>query len=156
MGRVLSLDLDGLMLGLSIGGYQKDSEAALDEHWCDVDLSLCMSDVINYRNKGELLHSEEVEELRDALASLLSDGVKETCVLQFLEPDIEFELSPKTDIRDDSSVLYIKPGMDPVIDISMDMRVYIYHEGYTANYLSVAFDREDIKQLWEYLVTITQ
>ena len=156
MVTTLSLDLVGIKLALAITGYQKNSDATLDEHWCNVELSLRMGDTINYRNKGEFLHSEEIEELRDAIGQLLSDEIKADCVLRFIEPDIEFELSPKSDIRDNPSVLYIKPGVDPFIDISMDMRVYIYHEGYTANYLSVAFDREDIKQLWEYLVTITQ
>lgn len=151
----ISLDLDGIELQLRITDYRKSTNQ-WDEKWCKVDLSLRSDEWLNYQIKGqEILLACEVEELRHALHELLTDQIEQECAVAFIEPDLAFNLSPKQDVRSNPRVLYVKPGHE-ITDIGMDLEVSFWHDGLTANRLTIAFDRLDIERLLCYLRLITK
>ena len=41
-----------------------------------------------------------------------------------------------------------------MIDISLEWRVFFYHQGVTANFLTVTLDRDEIKQFLDYLISV--
>lgn len=67
-----------------------------------------------------------------------------------MEPDFNFVLNPKKDLRLDPKVLYVRPGCE-IVDIDMEWKISFWHDGLTANYLSVTLDRTDIESLLLYL-----
>ena len=149
------LDLDGIELQLRITNYQK-SAGRWDEEWCRVDLSLRSDEWLNYQIKGqEILLACEIEELCCALHQLLTDQIEQECAVEFIEPDLTFNLSPKEDVRSNPRVVYVAPGHE-ITDIGMDLEVAFWHDGLTANRLTIAFGRLGIEQLLCYLRLITK
>ena len=53
-----------------------------------------------------------------------------------MEPDFNFVLTPKQDVRLNPKVLYVRPGCE-IVDIDMEWKISFWHDGLTANYLSV-------------------
>ena len=47
-------------------------------------------------------------------------------------------------------VLYVRPGCE-IVDIDMEWKISFWHDGLTANYLSVTLNRTDIESLLLYL-----
>ena len=67
-----------------------------------------------------------------------------------IEPDFNFALNPKKDLRLDPKVLYVRPGCE-IVDIDMEWKISFWDEGLTDNYLSVSLVRSDIECLLSYL-----
>ena len=127
------------------------------EDWCNVSMNYQSGEWLDYVvDRQQLLLSDEVDDLQSALSRFLNDEFMNAAVLGFAEPDIEFILYPKRDVRDDPNLLYISPEADPIQDIIMDLRVSFWNGGLTANYLSLCMDREDIEMLHKYLMLVTE
>jgi len=150
----LKLDIQGIILELQIGRYQKSNHDIWDEQWNDVGFSLTSGKWLNYQTGGELLLSIEVEELLDKTNKLLNDELSEVEEIVCIEPDFNFKFYPKRDLRDDPNYTYVAEGFE-ITDIYMEWKIYFWSDGLTDNYISLTFDREDLKMLLNYLFLIT-
>lgn len=95
----------------------------------------------------------EVEELAEALDDLLTDKLAEVKTIECIEPDFNFILYPKRDLRNDPKYTYIQKGYE-IADIYMEMKIFFWYGGLTDNHLSITFDRTDIQYLRNYLFLI--
>ncbi len=152
----LKMDLDGIAVELQIQQYTKRNARTGDEcdYWCKVSFSFFSEPWLNYKKENEeVFLSGEVDDLAQALDDLLNDRLSNPAEVEHIEPDFCFEFMPKEDLRNNPRILYIQPGQE-IADISMEWKVYFWHDGLTANYLTVAMDREDIINLRNYLFYI--
>ena len=109
----LKMNLDGIIVELSIQRYVKKENRTSDEygHWCEVGFSFSSEPWLNYNKENdEVFLSYEVDDLAAALDDLLNDKLSEPTTVELIEPDFCFELLPKEDLRNNSRVLYIKPS----------------------------------------------
>ncbi len=146
----LQMDLDGIIVKLQIQQYQNETERAYDEYgcWCEVSYSFSSEPWLNYKGTNdEVFLSLEVDGLAQALDDLISDRLTEPVNVVFVEPDFCFKMSPKKELS-------VENGTHEIIDISIDWQVYFWHDGLTANHLTIAMDREDIIHLRNYLYLI--
>lgn len=142
----LHLDLEGIDFRFCISKYRKSNQNIWDDQWCKVDLSLQSGTWLNYQISSEILLSCEVEELYDKLHGLFSNKLQSSEELEFIEPDLSFILNPQKKLPTDS-----------IIDIDVELRVHLWNDGLTANYISLYFDRKDIEEFYDYLrLVITQ
>ena len=147
----LKIDLNGIMLRLKIMGYTPSTQEDWDSQWCDVDFSFSSGNWLDYhRENDEVLLSCEVEALAENIEKLLNDELNEITEISCIEPDFNFILHPKRDLREDPKYTYIREGYE-IADIYMEWTVTFWNEGLTDNYLSVTLDREDMKILLVYL-----
>lgn len=150
------LNVDGMEIYLNINDYVKTNSDNWDSTWCRVDFSFKFLKCINYsKSNDEVLLACEIESLEKSLTDLLEHKINKKMLLSFIEPDFNFELYPRHLITDeDPNVVYVKPGYE-AIDVSAEWTVNLWSEGaLTANYFSVALDRNEITQLRDYLRTV--
>ena len=103
------LNLNGIVMNMRIKGYEPSEKDKWDYQWCDVDFSFIGESWLNYqRDNDEVLLSCEVEELAQALDDLLADRLLEVKTIECIEPDFNFILHPKRDLRNDPKYLYPK------------------------------------------------
>jgi hypothetical protein len=148
------LNLNGIIMNMRIKGYEPSEKDKWDYQWCDVDFSFIGESWLNYqRDNDEVLLSCEVEELAQAIDDLITDKLSEVKTIECIEPDFNFILHPKRDLRNDSKYTYVRKGYE-MVDIYMDMKISFWHEGLTDNFLSVTFDRNDLQYLRNYLYLV--
>lgn len=153
----LKMDLEGIIVELCIQQYVKKEDRVSDEYdyWCKVGFSFSSQPWLNYNKKNEeVFLSYEVDDLAVALDNLLNNKLSEPTTMVLIEPDFRFELMPKKDLRKNPRILRIQRGYE-IIDISMEWKIFFWHNGLTANYLTVTLDRTDIKYLRNYLFLVT-
>ena len=149
------IDIDGIKIELQIRDYKspKNDDDKYDS-WCELDYSFTSGEWLNFNKKNDsMLLSFEIDDLVEGLTQLLDNKITNICEISFLEPDFEFILYPVSDLRDNPDVIYVKPGHE-MIDISLEWRVFFYHQGVTANFLTVTLDRDEIKQFLDYLISV--
>ncbi len=150
----LNLNLSGIEMNIRIKGYAPSDKDKWDYQWCDVDFSFVSGSWLKYqRDNDEVLLSCEVEELAKSLDDLLADRLSEVKTIECIEPDFNFVLHPKRDLRDDPKYTYVAKGHE-IVDIFMEMKIFFWDEGLTDNHLSIAFDRLDIQYLRNYLFLV--
>ncbi len=148
------LNLCGIEMNIRIKGYEPSNKDEWDGQWCDVDFSFIGESWLKYqRDDDEVLLSCEVEELAEALDDLLTDKLAEVKTIECIEPDFNFILHPKRDLRNDPKYTYIQKGYE-IADIYMEMKIFFWYDGLTDNHLCIAFDRTDIQYLRNYLFLI--
>lgn len=146
------IDLCGIKFQLNIKGYQDSTKGGWDEQWCDVDFAFISPNWLNYHKENdEVLLSCEIEELAQSLDDLLQDRLTEIKTIECIEPDFNFILTPKRDLRNDPRYTYVREGCE-IADIYMEMKVFFWNDGLTDNYLSITFNRTDIEYLKQYLL----
>ncbi len=147
----LKLDLNGIVVQIKINEYVPSNRKMWDDQWCYVDYSLTSGSWLNYVKKSDSVWlSCEVEELAKSLHKLLNDEIPERKIVDFIEPDFEFTLQPKRDLRQDPQYSYVAEGHEWA-DIYADWTVKFWNDGLTDNFLSVTLGREDIEVLAIYL-----
>ena len=147
----LRLDLSGIELSLQIRNYAKPLKDDEDSTWCKTDFSFVSSGWLNYRKENdEVFLAWEIEALAKSLDDLLNDRLESPAEFNCIEPDFNFILNPKNDLRLDPKVLYVRPGCE-IVDIDMEWKISFWHEGLTDNYLSVTLDRPHIECLLLYM-----
>lgn len=147
----LKLDLSGINLSMQIKNYRKTSEEDWLSVWCKTDFSFVADKWLNYcEDDSEVFLAREIEDLAKSLDDLLNDRLDAPTEFNCVEPDFNFVLNPKKDLRLDPKVLYVRPGCE-IVDIDMEWKISFWHDGLTANYLSVTLDRTDIESLLLYL-----
>ena len=147
----LKLDLSGINLSMQIRNYRKVPEDDWDSTWCKTDFAFVSEEWLNYRkDNDEVFLAREIEDLAKSLDDLLNDRLNASTEFNCIEPDFNFILNPKKDLRLDPKVLYVRPGCE-IVDIDMEWKISFWHDGLTANYLSVTLDRTDIESLLLYL-----
>ena len=151
----LRLDLRGIIVQLQIRDYNPGLKDDCFNAWCKVDFSFSSEPWLNYeQNDAEVFVSYEVSDLYFILKRLLCDELTEIEELDVREPDFNYTLHPKFDIRNDPKVAYVAPGHE-IRDIFMDWRVCFWHDGLTPNYLSVSLKRKEIQYLCNYFGLVT-
>jgi len=151
----LKMELDGITVQMQIKNYIKVSDDDWDSTWCRTDFSFFSKPWLNYhKDNDEVFLAREIDELKSALEALLEDRLTEQTEFSCIEPDFCFTLNPKKDLRLDPRHTYIPQGYE-IVDIDMEWRVSFWHDGLTADYLSVTLDRENIEYLLNYLKWIT-
>lgn len=147
----LKLDLSGINLSMQIKNYRKTSEEDWLSVWCKTDFSFVADKWLNYcEDDSEVFLAREIEDLAKSLDDLLNDRLTAPTEFNCIEPDFNFILNPKKDLRLDPKVLYVRPGCE-IVDIDMEWKISFWHDGLTANYLSVTLNRTDIESLLLYL-----
>lgn len=147
----LKLDLSGIRLSMRIKNYRKTSEEDWLSVWCKTDFSFVADKWLNYcEDDSEVFLAREIEDLAKSLDDLLNDRLTAPTEFNCIEPDFNFILNPKKDLRLDPKVLYVRPGCE-IVDIDMEWKISFWHDGLTANYLSVTLNRTDIESLLLYL-----
>ena len=147
----LKLNLSGIRLSMQIRNYRRTSEEDWLSVWCKTDFSFVADKWLNYcEDDSEVFLAREIEDLAKSLDDLLNDRLTAPTEFNCIEPDFNFILNPKKDLRLDPKVLYVRPGCE-IVDIDMKWKISFWHDGLTANYLSVTLNRTDIESLLLYL-----
>lgn len=151
----LKLNLDGIILSMQIRNYVKVAEDDFDSTWCKTDFSFVSLPWLNYcQENDEVFLAREIDELTDTLKALLHNQMTETAEVNCIEPDFNFVLHPQKDLRLDPKVISVRPGCE-ISDVNMEWKISFWHDGLTANYLSVSLRRSDIEHLLVYLQFVT-
>lgn len=150
------LNLGGIDFHFQISKYRKSTRENWDYEWCDVDLTL-QAKWLNFQiTSSAILLAMEVEKIRDKIDALLNDKLDNPERIECIEPDLEFHLYPKEDIRNNPEIVYVQPGYE-IADIGMDFVVSFWaDDGLSANRLLLSFGREDLEKLLCYLRYITK
>ena len=147
----LKLNLSGIRLSMQIRNYRRTSEEDWLSVWCKTDFSFVADKWLNYcEDDSEVFLAREIEDLAKSLDDLLNDRLTAPTEFNCIEPDFNFILNPKKDLQLDPKVLYVRPGCE-IVDIDMEWKISFWHDGLTANYLSVTLNRTDIESLLLYL-----
>ena len=147
----LKLNLSGIRLSMQIRNYRRTSEEDWLSVWCKTDFSFVADKWLNYcEDDSEVFLAREIEDLAKSLDDLLNDRLTAPTEFNCIEPDFNFILNPKKDLRLDPKVLYVRPGCE-IVDIDMEWKNLILARWTDANYLSVTLNRTDIESLLLYL-----
>ena len=147
----LKLDLDGIEVSMQIKNYIESTREDWDSEWCKTDFSFVSEDWLNYhRENYEVFLAREIEEIASRLDDLLHDRMEKPTEYECIEPDFSFVFRPKKDLRTDPRYTYVRPG-EEIVDIDADWKVSFWHDGLTANFLSVTLGHKDIEHLLVYL-----
>ena len=139
----IKLNLDGIDFHFRISQYEKSTQERWDVQWCSVDLTLQCTNCLDYKISSEILLSCEVEDIRDNINRLLHNEIQDISELDFIEPDLTFVLIPKKDTGHE------------ILNVAANMHIHLWDDGLTENYISVCFDRDNLKRLLTYLQFIT-
>ena len=130
-------------------GYLCGDDDVIGDYWTRVSISIKNAYFNWSESDGEAFTFGELINLRDSLNTLLSDGYSEPFVIRFIEPNYEFLLTPKTDLRTIIKGVF----KDPVRDVFMEFIVNITYGGFgdaTERY-TLPFHRNAIIAWRDYL-----
>ena len=147
----MKLEFENTKLEFYLKNYKSDySVEQSDDNWCNVSIKI-ENKYLNYNEYGELLECCEVDNIYNNIGELLADELKSITKIEFIEPNIEFILYPKHDLREDENITFVKEGHE-IVDISMDMKINLFIDGYlTSQSYSIGFTRNEIKEFYECL-----
>ena len=152
--KSLNMDIEDTKLELCISNYDKDDK----EHrtWTKTFL-VVKSMNFNYSINSELMTSTELNLLYKKLKQLLHDELDEKETISFFEPDLEFELYPKINLRDTGNYIYIREG-EEIQDIIVEISIYLTNRNgvYTGQRYVLSLAREEIEIITEYISKIIE
>ena len=145
MNQWIRFNLNGMIFKIRIYGFGHGVE------WLKTSFRFKFEDIIDYRcDDVKIFTTECLDLLIEHMGKLLNNKFKRKRELSFFEPDFEFTFIPKTIIK----------GYPPElennipIDISMELRVFLWHHGLTENHFSMCFERDDIQRFYDYLLKV--
>jgi len=120
--------------------------------WCLLNIYIKNRYFCYDKTDDEVLTLGEVEYLRVTLNNLLNDRIIEKTSIRFIEPDLEFVLFPKYNLRESKDNIWVKEGME-IIDISVYFIIHLsdMKDGYNGQLFSLPFERIEIEKLKCYL-----
>lgn len=138
----LKLTWKEMELSLEIRGYRTPREHDDWDNWCKVDLNVKVGDYIDYSViDDEMLMSREALSLLSGLEKLLDGGLTKHMQIGFVEPDLTFELYPRSTLG--------KAELDVWAEMLIALR--LKDTNYNGAVLTLPFERGDIEELLKYL-----
>jgi hypothetical protein len=124
-------------------GYNSDSD------WLKTSWRLTFKDIINYKVDRCEVFTEECIDLIIKYAKRLLDGkLRQKTDFDALEPDFSFLFVPK-------KILYDDITKEPFIaNFYMEIRVHLWHNGLTDNFISMTLWERDIIKFRDYLLDV--
>lgn len=139
---VLKLTWEEIEFSLEIRNYRTPRERDDRDNWCKVDLRVKVGDYMDYSViNDEMLMSQEVLSLSRGLDKLLNGGITKQTQIFFIEPDLTFELYPKSMLGGDE--------LDVWAELHIALR--LKDTNYNGAVLTLPLERGDIKELLDYL-----
>ncbi len=151
----LRLNLCDVDVQLKINGWRESNpDEEMGDNWCDVKLSL-NSKYLNYDPSGEMLTSGEILYLEEILGQLLDGTLEEDCTVNFIEPDLQFNLRVAKRLYDvPGKMLYRNGYVDA--DIEADFVIRFWCSGVLGtNTFKMYMERQEINALYTYLRFVT-
>lgn len=125
-----------------IRGYRTPREHDDWDNWCKVDLNVKVGDYMDYSViDDEMLMSREALSLLSGLEKLLDGGLTKQTQIGFIEPDLTFELYPRSTLG--------KAELDVWAELLIALR--LKDTNYNGAVLTLPFERGDIEELLKYL-----
>lgn len=138
----LKLNWKEMEFSLEIRGYRTPRERDDWDNWCKVDLNVKVGDYIDYSViDDEMLMSREALSLLSGLEKLLDGGLTKQMQIGFIEPDLTFELYPRSTLGEDE--------LDVWAELLIALR--LKDTNYNGAMLTLPFERGDIEELLKYL-----
>lgn len=132
---------------LEIRNYRTACERDDWDNWCKVDLRVKVGEYMDYSViNDEMLMSQEVLSLSRGLEKLLNGGITKQTQIDFIEPDLTFELYPKSTLG--------KNEIDEWAELLIALR--LKDTNYNGAVLTLPLERGDIKALLEYLKGVVE
>lgn len=126
------------------------------ENYKDLDYWVVVTVEVNnrffkYSDHGESLEYGDLIYIRDSFEKLLSDRLSEKTELSFIEPDFEFVLFPKFDLRTVPGA-WCKEGHE-IQDISVDFIINLTesNHAYSGEQYILPLNRQEITKWRDYL-----
>lgn len=138
----LKLNWKEMEFSLEIRNYRTPRERDDWDNWCKVNLNVKVGDYIDYSViDDEMLMSREALSLLSGLEKLLDGGLTKQMQIGFIEPDLTFELYPRSTLGEDE--------LDVWAELLIALR--LKDTNYNGAVLTLPFERGDIEELLEYL-----
>ncbi len=140
---VLKLMWKEMEFSIKIGGYTAPCDNyRCEDNWCKVDLQVKVGDYMDYYvENDEMLASCEVLSLARRLENLLNGGITKQTQIGFTEPDLTFELYPKSALGKDELDVWAE----------MHIALRLKDTNYNGAVLILPLERGDIEMLLHYL-----
>lgn len=133
---------DDIELSLEIRGWKPPTKENRSSDWCKCDLRVKVGDYLDYSVlDDEFLEFPEVVHLAACLEKLLCDKYSGNEFVCFTEPDLSFELHPKSMLGSEE------------LDVCAELMIALRRPdtNYNGAVLTLPFERGDIKSLLGYL-----
>lgn len=138
----LKLNWKEMEFSLEIRNYRTPRERDDWDNWCKVNLNVKVGDYIDYSViDDEMLMSREALSLLSGLEKLLDGGLTKQMQIGFIEPDLTFELYPRSTLGEDE--------LDVWAELLIALR--LKDTNYNGAVLTLPFERGDIEELLKYL-----
>ena len=149
------LDIDDTGFEFKIRNYNPNhNESNWDDLWCNITVIIKNKYFRYVKSCDELLLSCEIDKIKKNLKALLDDKIKQEEEINFIEPDLSMILHPKRNCKENPKLVYIREGYE-IIDIRMEFILNLTdnERAYTGQKYIIPFNREEIQQLYEYLLS---
>ena len=133
---------DDIDFSLEIRNYQTPSDTDKWDNWCRCDMRVKIGDYLDYSVlDDEFLECSETVRLGSCLEKLLCGELSKDELIFFTEPDLSFELHPKFMLGSEEC------------DVSAELMIALRRPdtNYNGAVLTLPLERENIKELLEYL-----
>lgn len=143
----LKLTWREMELSLEIRNFRTPSKRDDWDNWCKVDLRVKVGDYMDYSVvNDEMLMSQEVLSLLHGLEKLLNGGITKQTMICFTEPDLTFELYPKSTLGRDE--------LDEWAELLIALR--LKDTNYNGAVLTLPLERGNIAALLEYMKGVVE
>lgn len=149
----LKLQLDGFQLEFAIHHYRPSGGNRWTSEWCGCDFHVSWPPVLNYQSNRDAFLSREVEDLTAMLTRLLDGELPAVQKVEFMEPDFVFILVPREDLRKNPRYTHLAPGHE-FKELYAHWRIHFWDSGRNAHFMTLQLNKEQVKALRDYLLTV--